>query len=465
MEISIKLHTTFGGGSEKGCLSKEEIKTELKVSKEYLEFVEFMQNEKISEQVSYQIDKFIDSVANEYAGKIPRKYDYEFNRIVAGLMGSTCYMPDNFEKLNAKPIENILKIATQVENSGHHSTFGHSFLTLEISGLPKALAMVLNNEHDYNTSEKSARYTVMKDIEPKQNELYNKWIEIFQREIMKKYPNGSNKFFDPDGKKARKLAQENARYLISVFTPTNMEYTVNFRQLNYICHWFEKEIEKPSNNFYAELIPSMKEFVAFCKQMNLYSEKLEDGKNRTLSLFDKPILKKNYSSTFQGIYKMSFACLAQNQRHRTIDLSINELSFVNDFSKIKDFYIPPIIADNEKLKAEYLKDISSVAYALPQGTLLEVNESGKFDDFVLELDERLCACAQKEIRDLALNQTKEYRDALKKEADQLKSPNKEIALDMADKLDKKSKGSRCTSGYKCKAPCGFPDGVTLESEV
>lgn len=461
MDISVKLHTTLSG--EKGCLSKEDILRKLnQIRDDMLRKWGGVSHEPF---YSHQFELFIHEVANTYAGRIPKDYDYEFNRILAGLLGSTCYMPDNFEKLNAKPIENILKIATQVENSGHHSTFGHSFVTLEISGLPKALAMVLNNEHDYNTSEKSARYTVMKDIEPKQNELYNKWIEIFEREIIKKYPNGYNKFFDPDGKKARKLAQENARYLISVFTPTNMEYTVSFRQLNYICHWFEKEIENPSNNFYAQLVPSMKEIVSFCKQTNLYSEKLEDGKNRTLALFDEPILKTSFSSTFQTMYKMSFACLAQYQRHRTIDLSLNKLTFVNDFSKIKDFYIPPIIADNEILKAEYLKDISSVAHTLPQGTLLDVNVSGKFKDFILVGDERLCACAQKEIRDLIHKQTIDYRDSLYKESKELQSPYKEIAYDMADKLDKKTKGARCMSGYTCKAPCGFKEGITLESEV
>ncbi len=462
MDISIKLHTMLPG--EKGCLSKEEIRKTLSIIQEELAreeggIIYF------SPYYSIEVDKFVDRVATAYAGKIPREYDYEFNRILAGLMGSTCYMADNFEKLNAKPIENILRIANQVEDSGHHSTFGHSWLTLEISGLPKALAMVLNNEHDYNTSEKSARYTVMKEIEPKQNELYNKWIDIFEKEIKKRYPNGSNKFFDPDGKKARKLAQENARYMISVFTPTNMEYTVSFRQLNYMCHWFEREIESPSNSFYEKLIPSMKEFVEFCKQFNLYSEKLVDGKDRELSLFDDPMLKTSYSSTFQGMYKMSFACLAQSQRHRTLDFSIDKLSFVNDFSKVNEFYIPPMIADNEELKAEYLKDIASVAEFLPQGTLLTVNESGKYKDFILELDERLCACAQKEIRDLTLGQTKEYRDALYIEAETLQSPQKEIAIKMANHLNEKSKGSRCMSGYECKAPCGFPDGVKLESEL
>ena len=248
-------------------------------------------------------------------------------------------------------------------------------------------SMVLNNEKEYNTSEKSARYTVMKDIEPKQNALYEKWVNIFEREIKKLYPDGSNKFFDEKGKKARKLAQENARYLISVFTPTNMEYSTSFRQLNYICHWMEGEIEKPENKFYEQLIPSMQEFVEFCKDRNIYSERLFDGKDRGFSLFDEPVLKTVYSSNYQGMYKMSFACLAQDQRHRTLDLAINKFTFPNDFKKITEFYIPPIIANNPALRDEYLKDMASVAQFLPQGTLLDVSEAGSYK-------KTLCLCSK-----------------------------------------------------------------------
>lgn len=225
MNINIKLKTMLEG--EKGCLSKDEIVKSLREIKYQVLF----ENDNVSLDTKV-LDLMIDRVANVFANRIPKQYNYDFNRLIAGLMGATCYMPDTFEKLNLKPIENILGISTQVEDSGHHSTFGHSFLTLEISGIPKALAMVLNNEKEYNTSEKSARYTRMKDIEPRQNALYDKWVNIFEQEIKKMYPNGSSKFFDENGKKARKLAQENARYLISVFTPTNMVYSTSFRQLN-----------------------------------------------------------------------------------------------------------------------------------------------------------------------------------------------------------------------------------------
>ena len=61
--------------------------------------------------------------------------------------------------------------------------------------------------------------------------LYNKWFAIFCEAIRGIYPS-------IDDKVVAKLAQENARYFISVFTPaTTMEYTVDFRQGNYLIQF------------------------------------------------------------------------------------------------------------------------------------------------------------------------------------------------------------------------------------
>lgn len=396
-------------------------------------------------------------------------YDLYINKIIAGLMGATCYMPDSFEKLNQKTNEQILRIAEIVEGNNHHSTFGHSFVTLEIAGIPKALAMVLNNEHDYNTSEKSARYTIMKNVEPKQLELYEKWTKIFKNEIENRYPSGSNNFFDKDGKKVQKLAQENARYMLSVFTPTNMVYTVSFRQLNYIAHWMEYQINHPDNAFYEALRNDMIQFVDFCKNNNLYSDKLSDNKGRNLQFFGDGILKDVYSNTFQGCYKMSLACLAQAQRHRTLDYHISTLTFKNDFSKNNEFYVPPIIEGNDGLKNEYLEDITSIAQTLPQGTIIDVVSSGTLENFILQAKERLCSCAQKEIRDLVYNQAKIYSDRLKQDAEKcfISGQTDKLALykKYIEKLESILKGARCKSGYKCTSPCGFKEGIDLESLI
>ena len=154
----------------------------------------------------------------------------------SGKSAGICYLPDTLDVLFNEDSSKTEKRAKGTLASGHHSVFGHVTYNLALEGIPKILAMILNNEKIYNTSEKSARYTKMEPSE-KEKVLYEKWIEIFKNEIQSKYSN-------IDEKRAKKLAQENARYLISVFTPaTIMEYTVSFGQLNYIAHWFEKFVK------------------------------------------------------------------------------------------------------------------------------------------------------------------------------------------------------------------------------
>ena len=414
-------------------------------------------------------------------------YDMHFNRVVAGLMGSTCYMKDTFDELQRKSVRNILAIAKVVEQNGHHSTFGHSHLTLEITGIPKALAMVLNNEKEYCTSEKSARYTIMKEIEATQLELYDKWKKIFVDEISKKY--GQNRpFFDAKGTKIEKLAQENARYMISVFTPTNMVYTTSFRQLNYLAHWFENEIARErSNSFYSGIKKEMQEFVDFVKVSGLYSEFLEDHKDRKLSLFGKGILKDYLSSSVYSIgYATSLACLAQEHRHRTINYHIDEYLFENSNPV---FFIPPILKE-PKLLNMWNEDIAKVSESIPQGRLVPVIETGETSDFLLKAMERECAQAQWEIMDITKRFSNKFSNALEKELEEgknkvytqfledgLLSPDEiEGAMldtnetlkgvkDMKEKFDKLSNGARCTAGYKCPSPCGFKEGITLEREI
>jgi len=163
---------------------------------------------------------------------MPKDEAVDFSGKSAGI----CYLPDTVETLFAEAPEKTQRRADGNIKSGHHSVFGHPTYNLCLEGIPKILAMILNNEKIYNTSEKSARYTHM-EPSPQEKELYEKWIEIFEEQILIQYP----KFED---KRALKLAQENARYLISVFTPaTVMEYTVNFGQLNYIINWAKDYIK------------------------------------------------------------------------------------------------------------------------------------------------------------------------------------------------------------------------------
>ena len=142
----------------------------------------------------------------------------------SGKSAGICYLPDTVETLFLEPSEKTARRASNNIKSGHHSVFNHPTYNLCFDGIPKILAMVLNNEKMYNTSEKSARYTRMTPS-PSEKALYEKWILLFEEQISLAYPNF-------DEKRVKKLAQENARYLISVFTPaTVMEYTVTLAQL------------------------------------------------------------------------------------------------------------------------------------------------------------------------------------------------------------------------------------------
>lgn len=357
---------------------------------------------------------------------MPKDEAVDFSGKSAGI----CYLPDTLETLFAEAPDKTQRRADGNIKSGHHSVFGHPTYNLSLEGIPKILAMILNNEKIYNTSEKSARYTHM-EPSPQEKELYEKWIEIFKEQILIQYP----KFED---KRALKLAQENARYLISVFTPaTVMEYTVNFGQLNYIINWAKDYIKNAEENtFSIKLKETFKEFLAAMPDLEI--EGLDSrNKNRNFSLFAK---RKNrneeFGENYSVTYLASFAQLAQAQRHRTLSYEITLL----DEPK---YYVPPIIAGTN-LEKEWLKDISSLKEFFPQGMLVQVNERGTIENFVLKCMERLCGFSQLEIMQETKNIMNKYLEATKDKPE------------LYQYLLPYSRGARCTfPGWKCDSPCVF----------
>lgn len=357
---------------------------------------------------------------------MPKDEAVDFSGKSAGI----CYLPDTVETLFAEAPEKTQRRADGNIKSGHHSVFGHPTYNLCLEGIPKILAMILNNEKIYNTSEKSARYTHM-EPSPQEKELYEKWIEIFKEQILTQYP----KFED---KRALKLAQENARYLISVFTPaTVMEYTVNFGQLNYIINWAKDYIKNAEENaFSIKLKETFKEFLVAMPDLEI--EGLDSrNKNRNFSLFAK---RKNrneeFGENYSVTYLASFAQLAQAQRHRTLSY---EMTLLDE----PKYYVPPIIAGTN-LEKEWLKDISSLKEFFPQGMLVQVNERGTIENFVLKCMERLCGFSQLEIMQETKNIMNKYLEATKDKPE------------LYQYLLPYSRGARCTfPGWKCDSPCVF----------
>ena len=357
---------------------------------------------------------------------MPKEEAVDFSGKSAGI----CYLPDTVETLFSEAPEKTQKRALGNINSGHHSVFGHPTYNLCLEGIPKILAMFLNNEKMYNTSEKSARYTHM-EPSPQEKELYEKWIEIYKQQIALKYPNF-------DEKRVLKLAQENARYLISVFTPaTVMEYTVNFEQLNYIINWAKDFIKEEANDeFSLKLKETFKEFLQAVPDLEV--EGLDSRvKNRSFSLLAKRKDRaEEFGENYSVTYLASFAQLAQAQRHRTLTY---EMSLLDK----PEYYIPPIIRNTE-LEEKWLKDISSLGKFFPQGMLVKVNERGTIENFVLKCTERLCGAAQLEIMQQTLETLDKYLKAVKDRPE------------LYNYLLPYSKGARCTfPGWKCSSPCIF----------
>jgi len=360
--------------------------------------------------------------------------------LFSGKEAGICYMPDTIETLFAEPEEKSRKRANRTLSSGHHSVFGHPSYCFSIEEIPKIMAMILNNEKDYNTSEKSARYTKMA-ASKEESSLYEKWIVKYEERIKEVYP-----FIEE--KQAHKLAQENARYLIGVFTPaTSMGHTLDLRQLNYILHWMEEYREvAPDTLFNQKLKPAMREFVALFEDL-MVPELNTKVKQRGLSLFAKRERKEEWGENYSTNYLATFAQLGQAQRHRTIHY---EMTLLEEPA----YFVPPIIQGTE-LEAEWRADIASLAEFFPQGMLVRVNERGTVEDFVLKMQERLCGCAQLEI---AL-QTKE---TLEKYLANTKETNPTIY----EYLLPYSKGARCTfPGFECTSTCVWGPNNALKRKI
>lgn len=372
---------------------------------------------------------------------------------LSGKIAGVCYDKEGFDHLMHEDEKKTIKRANMTLNNGHHSVFGHVNLSLNLQGVPKILAMTLNNEHEYTTSEKSSRYTPVirtegSIITEKEEELYNKWVEIFKIKIKNEYGNVFNDF------KIQTLAQENARSLVSVFMPTTLIYTTSLRQINYIASWMEKYIKEngeSKDKFKSDLSSSMEGFLSELDKLNILIPGLmTNDKNRSFSLFGSNLDKKKdyFGDVYSTNYKMSFAGLAQAQRHRTLDYKIER-------TDEKEYFVPPILENDPVLVNEWLHDIESVKDVIPNGELVLVNENGNYENFILKCQERLCTAAQLEIMRQTRDTLLKYRDALKES----ESP-------LYDDIEKYTHGARCTfPNYKCSKPCGFKEGITLTRKI
>ncbi len=371
---------------------------------------------------------------------------------LCGKIAGVCYDKEGFAHLENELEEKTMRRVDMTLNNGHHSVYDHVLINFNLQNIPKILAMVLNNEHQYTTSEKSARYTPIERqegsiITEDEEKLYNKWINIFKVKIKENYG------YIYNDSKIQKLAQENARYLVTIFMPTQMIYSTSLRQINYIASWMNDYIDEVNINdlFELKLAYYMRQFIDELYKLNVLDERLmKNEKYRKLSIFGKDLDKKeeHFGDVYSTTYKGSFAELAQAHRHRTLDYQM-------EMQDEKEYFVPPIILDDKALVDEWLCDMQIVKGVNPQGELVKISEVGKYDDFILKCKERLCSEAQLEI----MLQTKETLLKYKKALEESNNP-------LAADIQKYCNGARCSfKDFICTSDCKFKEGKNLTRKI
>lgn len=392
------------------------------------------------------------SILPNYFLKEDGTFNLEDALLFCGKIAGICYDKDGYEHLKDEDETKTLKRVNMTLENGHHSVYSHVDINFYFKGLPKILAMVLNNEKEYATSEKSARYTpIVKDessvITSKEESLYNEWMDILKDKIKMEY---KDVFTDT---KIKKLAQENARYMVTVFMPTEMVYTTSLRQINYIVSWMLKYIKSANlyDEFEGKLAFAMRDFILKLESLNVLDERLlRNEKDRSLSLFGHDLDKREtyFGDVYSANYEASLAYLAQAQRHRTIDY---KMEFLNN----DKYFVPPILEDDKTLVNKWESDIDSVRNVTPQGLLVRVNETSSYDKFILKCKERLCSSAQLEIANKTKDILNMYKEVLEEKDHYLK-----------DDIVKYSHGARCTfPDYKCTNDCKFSKGKRLIRKI
>lgn len=399
-------------------------------------------------------------------------------KILSGKAAGVCYMPDDYMEEGIQNVEKALARAEQTAKSGHHSVYDHGHITMVIK-TNKMMAMILNSLGVYATSEKSARYTKMHPETELEMELYTKWQKKIQGfilnnypdiddsmlntrfkklfvkkegtdtvaplirnrqfeqtdyEFLKKYNSELDKLKESDTLPSYKLAQENARYMISVFTPTVMEYTISFRQLFLTIDYLSElsiNLSHASDNFSKKLSSSVVDLnIALAKVAG--EPVLHDGKNQYIRFLEAQHvgeMKSNenkeahfecyydleerlkgkqsyFGDSYTAVYSGSLAMLAQAQRHRTLRYTMR-LQEAGEYG----FYVPRIVK-NANCEDEWLEDIKKVSYCIPQGTMVRITEQGLVEDFVMKCKERMCGRAQLEVMAQTGNLVKDFYNNL-----------------------------------------------------
>ena len=354
-------------------------------------------------------------IAHTTEGESNKESLYE----LGGKFGAVCYVAGNYLDSKALTPNKNRARADRASECGHHSIFDHTSVTILFEGIPKMVAMMLNSLGAYGASERSARYTKMEPMTEVEGKSYAYWNKRIREIIIGIYPDLVDK--------ADKLAQENARYMLSVFTPTTLIYTTVLKQWCYIVQWAKGMIDDISSKdirditFYDEmLLKGLSDLVCEVEPL-IYTDSIRDTRKRGFNfignqsntgLHNMYQVGNAFSEVYDYVYKIhyrgSLAMLAQAQRHRTLKYTM----YFDGTSR--DFYIPHIIEKygTDGDKARWVADAKRLAKYIPQCTMVDIVERGCIEDFKLKCKDRLCGRAQLEVmcstRDILNKMVMEY---------------------------------------------------------
>lgn len=419
--------------------------------------------------------------SSEYEDPLKLREDLS---VISGKAAAICYQEKEYDFISMTDRQSALNRSKRNAESGHYSVYEHGHITFSI-GTNKMMAIILNSLELYSTSEKSARYTTMTGGTELEQELYDKWRRIFNDLIAPYYKDLYTE------SQIDKLAKENARYMLSVFTNTKMVYTVPFNRAILMCGWLDelsknislaiqKEFHPISvhKEFYENIALScqglaglIRDAIGITETDNILFDHKKIGielfsvltplyklggiidKDRYLSNgYDKDFTDKQqfYGDVYISKYKASFAEFAQAERHRTLTYHIS----IPD--KLEP-YVPNIIR-NSRYEIEWRTDFNRLLEQgiVPQCTLIDITEEGRFENFYLKCKERLCSRAQLEIMTTTRDQVVQFA----KYSANLSPDNKMMLDNMIKKGANYSKPetiiveSRCRfRDYICKEPC------------
>lgn len=367
-----------------------------------------------------------------------------------GLAAGVCYMAHDFATLRGEDETKTWRRVDLTKQSGHHSVYDHSTITLYLHCIPRVLEGLLDNERYMVSSVKSGRYTLHPLPEAEQV-VYDKWRGKFETLIRDAYQAKCPTFFTDN--KIKKLAMENARYVTSCFTLVSMLHTISYRQLNYLYGFLSDYVQQPTKStFEKRLKPYIKDFLEQLAATGYVDEQLtKNGKARKLSLFNEHNLTEYFGDVYATSYRCSFAVFLHLNRHRTLKYYLK----VPAEPQQLEFYVPEIIADNPDLRAEWLADLDQLRDNYPQAMLVDASEMGNLDDFILKAIERKCSAVMLETTRVVNQVLGQYQKSLQK-----------MGHAGAATLASMQKGARCTfPNYQCGQPCGFAEAINEKRKI